>query len=59
MGGGGGQNSFEPHNPRTTATKGMMNIASAIPGGGVYFAVLLGFRPGFDNSYTTPLKTLF
>ena len=48
---------IEPHNPRTTPTKTMMNIAShskCNPGGGIYFAALLGS----DNLYTTPSKNL-
>ena len=46
---------IEPHNPRNTPTKAMMNIASAILGGGIQFAVLLGS----DNSYTTPFEIPF
>ena len=46
---------FEPHNPRTTPTKTMMNIASAILGVVFHFAVLLGS----DHSYTTPFEIPF
>ena len=46
---------LEPHNPRTTPTKAMKNIASAILGVVAHFVVLLGS----DNSYTTLFEIPF
>ena len=46
---------IEPHNPRSTPTKAMMNITSAILGVVYIFAVLLGS----DDSCTTRWEYLF
>ena len=53
-GGRSGVKKIEPHHPRTTPTKAMMNITSAILG--LVFFVLLSYL-GSDNSYTIPSKS--